>query len=128
RVKMLEPGAWKVTVKEKTLFVKRRNAGNEESGARNVLILERLEKIAENYPHIETIKYNLGWTDGKSGFLVTDFLELKTMLYSQIPKEIWGEFLKFRAEAKRQRIYGVEEANAFYEPEKQRIIIFDPGE
>ena len=128
RVKMLEPGTWKVTAGKKTLLVKRRNPGSTESGARNVLILERLKKIAKNYPHIETIKYHLGWTDGKNGFLVTDFHELKTMLYSQVPKEIWDEFLKFRAEAKKQGIYDVEEVSAFYEPEKRRIIVFDPRE
>lgn len=126
---------WRVDVGEKSFFVKGKY-DEKHSGSKQFLALRKLEELLsqrewkQKFPHVEVIKYHFGFDYKGEHFIATDFYELKLLTYAQLlekemPVKLLKEFYDFSDQAEKAGYYDIHTSNAFYDPARNKIIVFD---
>lgn len=121
---------WRVDLGEKSFFIKVASDRDKiHSGPQQFSTLQKTERLLENmFPHIETVKYHMGWSYQGKHYLVTDYYGLKKLEDVQVPRELGKEFCEFQTVAWEKGIKDIKEINAFFDRKRNKIIIFDPHE
>ena len=133
---------YRASIGRKVFFIKEQNEKKQMEGFRakldlaqpQIQALEKAGQILEDFNRrngtgikVETVKYHLAWTQGKSSFLVTDYYEGERFADNE---ELWkgpigllaGEAFALLA---KNGFIGASKGNAMWVPRQRKIVLFD---